>query len=179
MKHLRYLLWGALIALSMQPVYAAIGIDLYQPLYSLEPSGLRGYGFGIWYKPPRFIWNNLSLYFKTDYYRWWVTNTTLYHSTNTISITPVIHYEIKNNSTITPYLEISIGPAYFTKNRLEYRQLGGHVLFQDRIGIGAILGQAQRFSIEIDVLHFSNGALCDSNSGITIPVLLSVGYRFT
>ncbi|OGT53233.1 MAG: hypothetical protein A3E84_01260 [Gammaproteobacteria bacterium RIFCSPHIGHO2_12_FULL_42_13] len=157
---------------------AAVGLDLYYPLYTFEPTTLNGYGFGVWYDPEKFSWKNFRLYFETDYYHWWVTRTTFYHSTSVFSIVPILRYEFKNSSTLVPYLEISIGPAYFTKNRLEYRRLGGHVLFQDRIGIGATLGKTKNFSIELDALHFSNGSFCDRNSGITVPVMLNIGYRF-
>jgi lipid A 3-O-deacylase len=63
--------------------------------------------------------------------------------------------------------------------RLDDRNLGIHFAFQDRFGIGAFLGASDNISLGVHAVHYSNAHLSIHNSGITIPLVLDIGYRFS
>ena len=146
-------------------------------LIGSEPPSLRGYQFMLNYDPERFQWRQFNVYFDGGFSHF--TANSAYHSTvNICSVAPVIRYTFKRRGPFLPYLELSIGLAYLNRTRFEDRNLGIHFTFQDRIGIGAFLGKAERFTLGAHVLHYSNAHLSAHNSGITAPLVLDVGYRF-
>jgi hypothetical protein len=64
------------------------------------------------------------------------------------------------------------------QTRIENRNLGIHFSFQDRMGLGALLGGSEKFSLGVHAVHYSNSHLSAHNSGISIPLVLDIGYRF-
>jgi hypothetical protein len=145
--------------------------------HSSEPQNLHGYQFMLNYDPQRFKWRKFNIYFDGGFSHFSVNKS--YNSTvNIYSIAPVIRYTFKRRGDVLPYLELSIGLAYLNHTRIENRNLGIHFSFQDRMGIGALLGTSEKFSVGVHAVHYSNAHLSSKNSGITIPLVLDVGYRF-
>lgn len=147
-------------------------------LTAKEPEHLRAYQLMLNYDPDRFKWRQFNVYFDGGFSHLWDTEAIHHTTLNIYSIAPVVRYKFKKRGPIQPYLELSIGVAYLNHTRLENRNLGMHFSFQDRAGIGAFFGTAERLSLGIHAVHYSNARLSDHNSGITIPLVLDVGYRF-
>lgn len=143
-----------------------------------EPPALHGYQFMVSYDPQRFQWRQFNVYFDAGISHFWITNTPYYTTLNIFSAAPVVRYTFKKHWFILPYLELSIGLSYLNHTHLDSRNLGIHFAFQDRAGIGAFLGASERFSIGMHAVHYSNAHLSSHNSGITIPLVLDISYRF-
>jgi hypothetical protein len=157
---------------SAQPSF---GIKGSEALISKEPSSLHGYGLFLSYDPQSLSWRQFNLYFDAGFSHFWVNHSS-HQTINIYSAAPIIHYTFKQRGPLTPYLELSIGLAYLNHTHLEYRNLGMHFAFQDRLGIGALL--SEHVSIGLHAIHYSNARLSSHNAGITIPLMLDVGYRF-
>ena len=144
-----------------------------------EPEFMHGYQFLLNYDPQRFQWRKFNLYFDAGVSHLWITNRPYYTSLNIYSLAPVIRYEFKKRGPFSPYLELSIGLAYLNHTRLDDRNFGIHFAFQDRFGAGFYVGTKQQFSLGVHVAHYSNAHLASWNNGISIPVMIDVGYRFS
>jgi lipid A 3-O-deacylase len=155
-----------------------IGASLSEAIISNIPPSLHGYSLLLNYHPPSLVWNQFSLYFDGGFSRFWVNSTPNNKSLNIYSAAPVIRYTWESLRPLTPYLELSIGPAYLSRTRLENRNLGIHFAFQDRLGMGILLSSSQRCAIGMHALHYSNARLSSHNSGITISLMLDVSYQF-
>jgi len=153
------------------------GISFTYLLIPKDPSHLKGYRAGVWYLPPCFVWKQIDLYFEASFGHWWVPSSPN-QNINITAVAPYLRYYLQRNHFISPYVEASIGPAYLSHTRIGDRNLGIHFTFQDQVTIGATFGKDQQFSASLDVMHYSNGSLSAHNSGITIPLLLNIAYRF-
>ncbi|RDI42852.1 acyloxyacyl hydrolase [Aquicella lusitana] len=169
-------LLSLLPALSLAAPY--YGANFSYTLITKEPPSLHGYQLMLNYDPQRFKWRQFNVYFDGGFSHFWVTNTPYYTTLNIYSIAPVVRYTFKKRGPVLPYLELSIGLSYLNHTRLDDRNLGIHFAFQDRAGIGAFFGASERLSIGVHAVHYSNARLSAHNSGITVPLLLDVGYRF-
>ncbi|VVC76214.1 Lipid A deacylase PagL [Aquicella siphonis] len=154
------------------------GATLSYTAVAKEPPYLHGYQFMFNYDPDCYKWRQFNLYFDAGFSHFWITNTSYYTTLNIYSAAPVIRYTFKKRGLVHPYLDLSIGLAYFNHTHLDNRNLGIHFAFQDRIGLGVFLGQAKQFSVGIHAVHYSNAHLSDHNSGISIPLALDISYRF-
>lgn len=154
------------------------GATFSYPVVAKEPPSLRGYQLMLNYDPQRFQWRKFNVYFDGGFSHF-SANSRHFSSLNIYSIAPVVRYTFRRRGFILPYLELSIGLAYLNATRFEKRNLGIHFAFQDRLGIGAFVGQAAHFSIGFHAVHYSNAHLSSHNSGVTIPVVLDIGYRFS
>lgn len=173
--------FAALIALLLPQFAAAApyyGFNASIPLIKKEPSDLHGYQLMFNYDPDRFHWRKFNVYFDAGISHFWVNNTPYYTTLNIYSIAPVIRYTFKKRGPISPYLELSIGLAYLNHTRFENRNLGMHMAFQDRMGVGAFVGNTRQFSMGVHAVHYSNAHLAGHNSGVTVPLMLDLGYRF-
>jgi hypothetical protein len=71
------------------------------------------------------------------------------------------------------------GPSFISVTAVDGRDIGTHrFTFQDSIGVGSFLGAGKRFMAGLSVAHYSNGNLFPKNPGVTIPLMLSIGYTF-
>ncbi len=154
------------------------GANVSYAVIAKEPPNLKAYQLMLNYDPQRFKWRQFNVYFDGGFSHLWDTEAVNYTTLNVYSVAPVVRYSFKKRGPLHPYLELSIGVAYLNHTRLEDRNLGIHFAFQDRAGIGALLGTAERFSLGMHAVHYSNARLSAHNSGITIPLVLDVGYRF-
>lgn len=142
-----------------------------------DPPNLHGYQLMLNYDPQRFKWRQFNVYFDGGFSHFWV-NSGPYSTVNVYSVAPVIRYTFKRRGPVLPFLELSIGLSYLNHTRISDRNLGIHFSFQDRMGIGALFGASEKFSISMHAVHYSNAHLSEHNSGMTAPVMLDVGYRF-
>jgi hypothetical protein len=160
---------------SAAPYY---GANFSLPVVSKEPSPLHGFQIMLNYDPQIYQWRQFNVYFDGGFSHFY-QNQTPYHSTiNIYSIAPVVRYTFKRHGPVLPYLELSIGIAYLNQTHIENRNLGIHFSFQDRMGIGALLGASEKLSLGVHALHYSNSHLSSNNSGISIPLVFDIGYRF-
>jgi hypothetical protein len=143
-----------------------------------SPSDLHGYQLMLNYDPQRFKWRRFNILFEGGLAHFWVNNTPYYSTVNIYSIAPIIRYTFRKRGPFLPYLDLSIGVAYLNHTRLDHQNMGIHFAFQDQIGIGALLGTSEQVSIGLHAVHFSNAHLAHRNSGITIPLMIDIGYRF-
>lgn len=143
---------------------------------SSEPSDLHGYQLMVNYDPQRFKWRQFNIYFDggVSHFSTNPPNSTI----NIYSVAPVIRYTFKKHGPVHPYLELSVGLSYMNQTRIYTRNLGMHFAFQDRMGVGTFLGASEQMTVGIHALHYSNAHLAHNNSGITVPLVLDVGYRF-
>jgi hypothetical protein len=153
------------------------GATLSIPVLAKEPTPIHGYQMMVNYNPDSLIWKQLRLYFDGGF-SYLSTHSTHHSVVNIYSAAPVIRYTFQRQRGVSPYLELSIGLSYLNQTRFDGRNLGIHMAFQDRAGIGALLGQAERFSLGVHAVHYSNAHLSEHNSGITAPLVFDVGYRF-
>ncbi len=154
------------------------GASISIPLTSKDPPRLTGLRASIWYQPPSFVWDRLSLHFDASLADWFVTRSVPNRNITIIAIAPVLRMYFKKTSCVSPYMELSVGPSYMSRTYIDRRNLGMHFAFQDILGVGATLGKEQRLSMSLSAIHYSNGSICSHNSGITIPLLLNVAYKF-
>jgi hypothetical protein len=153
------------------------GGTLSVPAVAKEPSTVHGYQLMLNYDPDRFKWRQFNVYFDGGFSRFW-TNTTYNSSINIYSMAPVVRYTFHRRGPVLPFLELSVGLSYLNQTRLENRNLGIHFAFQDRMGIGALFGRSENLVLGVHAVHYSNAHLSNHNSGITVPLVLDVGYRF-
>lgn len=145
---------------------------------SSEPQNAHGYQFILFYDPQCFKWRRFNIYFDAGISHFWVNNTDLHPRVTLYSIAPVIRSTFKRRGLLRPYVELSIGLAYINSTRFTDRNIGMRFVFQDRLGIGVLIGCAERLSLSVHAAHYSNAHLCGHNSGITIPLFIDLGYRF-
>ena len=75
------------------------------------------------------------------------------------------------------YLDLGIGLAHLSKQEIATRELGSKNLFEDRLGIGILMGNRRQIEIGYRVLHFSNAYLAKKNQSLNIHFLV-LGYWF-
>jgi hypothetical protein len=155
------------------------GVTLPILLKSKDPEGVHGYRAVAWYQPQSFIWGNLNLYFAAGAGHWWAHGAKSNKVINIYAFAPVLRFYFKKTTYFSPYIEASIGPAYMNRTRFSTQNLGIHYTFQDEVGIGALFGKQQGFYTTLSALHYSNGRLSAHNSGITVPLILNIGYKFS
>jgi lipid A 3-O-deacylase len=177
------LLWiASSLFVFSQPCLASLasqtGVALSYLLVPKDPSKLQGLRGSIWYQPDSFVWQHISVYFDASYGHWWINKDIPYREINIFAVAPVVRFYFMKGRYIAPYAELSIGPSYLSRTRLDDRNLGMHFAFQDQITLGATFGPQKRFSASLTALHYSNGSMCAMNAGITVPVLLNLSYRF-
>lgn len=147
-------------------------------LFGKEPMHIHGVQFLLEYDPERFQWHNFNLYFDGGVSHLWTDQSCQYSTLNIYSIAPVVRFNFNQLGFISPFLNLSLGLSYLDDTRIEHRNLGIHFAFQDRLGTGVYLDQLKRFTLGLHIVHYSNARLSEHNSGITMPVVLDVGYRF-
>ena len=143
-----------------------------------EPPNLHGYQIMFDYDPQRFKWRKFNVYFDAGYSHFTDSNTPYYSTISIYSIAPVARYSFRKRGPFQPFLDLSIGLSYLNHTHFEDRNLGIHFAFQDRAGVGVLLGTDRQASVGIHAVHYSNAHLSNHNSGITIPLVLDVSYRF-
>lgn len=75
------------------------------------------------------------------------------------------------------YLDLGLGLAYMSKDEISSRELGSNLIFEDRLGLGVLLGTKKQFEIGCRLIHYSNAYLAKVNHGLNLH-LLELGYWF-
>lgn len=153
------------------------GINFSYLLIAKDPSNLHGYRASFLYEPDTWHWKYLQVFFDLSYGHWWLNGNGPYRTINIYAIAPVLRLYLINNTKVSPFVDISIGPSYMTKTRIECRNLGEHFSFQDQLSIGAAFGVEKKLAFSLSILHYSNGSLSSMNAGITVPLLINMSYR--
>ena len=156
--------------------YANYGMRLSYILKAKEPDSLHGAQLMLTASPASLFYKQFNLYFDGGFSHFYQTNTSYYSTLNIYSAAPVLRYSFTKRGWFLPYIEGSIGLAYLNHTRIEHRKLGIHFAFQDRIGLGTSFGPRNQFSLGIHSVHYSNAHLSQHNSGVTIPLMLDLGY---
>ena len=143
-----------------------------------NPPRTHTYNGIIWYQPSKWIWGNWHLYVAGRFGHWWSDGATQYRALNIYAVAPVIRYYLFKKTWFSPYVEASVGPGYLSRTQFGNRNLGMHFTFQDELGIGTVIGKEAGFYGTLSFLHYSNAALSAHNSGITVPLMLTLGYQF-
>jgi len=155
------------------------GFTVSLPVITKDPENLHGLNAGLWYDPETLVWRQFHLYFDLLGAHYWVSGSSVpYHDINIIAVSPVVRYLFKEHFTVIPYLELSVGLAYLSNTRFANRNLGMHFSFQDRGGVGLMMGQNKQFALGVHIVHYSNASLSSHNSGITIPLMVDASYKF-
>lgn len=177
-RHFKFLICFLLCLPSLALSKPYYGITLSDVIRSKEPSSLHGYQLMFSYDPNRFKWRQFNIYFDGGFTQLWLPHHFSNRNITIYSIAPIIRYTFKKRGPVFPFLELSIGLSYLNQTRIDNRNLGIHFSFQDRMGIGAFYGTSRQFSIGLHAVHYSNAHLSSHNSGITVPLVLDVAYRF-
>lgn len=143
-----------------------------------NPDRTHVYSGEIWYQPHKWVWNNLNVYISGRFGHWWADGAPVFRSLNIYSVAPVLRYYFVKKRYFSPFVELSVGPGYMTRTQFGNRNLGMHFTFQDELGIGVVAGKEAGFYGTVSILHYSNAHLSAHNSGITVPVMLTLGYQF-
>lgn len=155
------------------------GITLSVPVITKDPENLHGINFGVWYNPETLVWRQFNVYFDLIGAHYWVNGPgTPYHDINILAVSPVVRYLFKTHYGFRPFFELSIGLSYLSNTRFANSNQGMHFAFQDRGGLGVLMGAKEQFSLGVHAVHYSNASLSSHNSGITIPMMVDVGYKF-
>lgn len=86
---------------------------------------------------------------------------------------------LRIHHTIFPYIYYSVAaPTILTNRHFAGSNFGANFVFQDMLGVGVQIGARRAFDIALLMVHYSNGDLISPNSGIKVPVELSISYLF-
>jgi lipid A 3-O-deacylase len=155
------------------------GINFSLPVITKDPENLHGLNFSIWYNPETLTWRQFNLYFDLVGAHYWVNGPgTPYHDVNILAVAPVVRYLFKTHAMLRPYFEFSVGLSYLSNTHFANSNQGMHFAFQDRAGAGVLIGAKEQFSLGVHAVHYSNASLASHNSGITIPMMVDIGYKF-
>lgn len=149
-----------------------------------QPKDVSGFKIDYNYMPNNWSWYNGSLvaYMQANYAHWHSTYnyTNTYNTISVFGVAPVVRwYFMDQLSNVAPYAEASVGAAALSHNTFGNRQLGSRLLFQDMLGIGSTFGQSKQLFASVNFLHYSNASTHKDNDGVTVPVMLTVGYNFS
>lgn len=170
-------IWIALFSTASAETHP-FDVTITYPLAANDPRNLHGYRIAAGYLPEALTWDKVQVYFDLSYGYWYVSGVNNYRSLSIYSIAPIVRYYFAKTSYLSPFAEASLGVSYLSRTHIGSRNLGMHFSFQDQIGLGFAFGAEQRLAISIGALHYSNGTLSSHNSGITLPFILNVSYRF-
>lgn len=97
----------------------------------------------------------------------------------TFSLFPLMRFTPVRTGPADVYVSYSVaGPTLISKFIIDGHETGRHFTFRDAIGIGTYVGAGRRLNAEVRIVHYSNGNLLPRNSGIQVPMMLTLGYAF-
>ena len=90
-----------------------------------------------------------------------------------ISVSPILHYQVTKPNW-PDFFEIGVGLTHISDAHWKPRNdMGSHLLFADRIGVGYCLGTTE---ISLNFFHISNGGLSKPNPGADM-ILLRTSFK--
>ncbi len=147
-------------------------------LSNAAPSDTSGFSIAYTLQPDSFIWGNFSVGFNLSYGYWKTTSVPTHQSIDVYAAAPYLRWYFMNNAIATPFLQGSVGLAVMSNSYFGDQNLGSTLLFQDMGGIGLAYGASKNLTTTLQILHYSNASISSHNSGMTIPILLTLGYQF-
>lgn len=75
------------------------------------------------------------------------------------------------------FVDVGIGLAYLSRREISTRDLGSNVIFEERLGLGLLLGAKQNLECSYRLVHYSNGYLARINNGLNLHLFI-LGYWF-
>ncbi len=109
---------------------------------------------------------------------YWHTNKNK-ESFYSLSVYPVIRLNYLHNKYCDPYFFYILGgPTYISKYIIDGNDTGRNFTFYDALGTGAFFGKKRQYNAELKIAHYSNGNIFPMNTGVKIPLTLSLGYSF-
>ena len=154
------------------------GVTIPVVLISKDPNDVHAYRAVVFYQPEKLNWDRFNLYFAATAGHWWENSYPHNTTINIFAIAPVFRLYLHKTPLFSAYCELSVGPAYMNQTRFGHRNLGIHYTFQDEFTVGGLFGRDKGVFIAASALHYSNGRLSAHNSGITMPLMLNMGYQF-
>ncbi|UAW97919.1 acyloxyacyl hydrolase [Halopseudomonas nanhaiensis] len=153
-----------LVALSFTPLAHAVdGISLEVGRSSESTDTYRlaaqfDFGTTLWQTQSQNV--RLGGYWDAGVVRWSGLDTT------SVGVSPVLRLEFGQGGAVTPYLELGIGAAYFTRSSINNGDpdLGSRFHFEDRLGAGLRFSGGSELGVRI--YHYSNAGLKEPNQGI-------------
>ncbi|MDF2529519.1 MAG: pagL [Gammaproteobacteria bacterium] len=150
-------------------------------LTNSQPHNASGYKIDYDYQQSNWSWynNSLNVYVQANYAHWQTNSYNNYGTVGVVGLAPVARWYFASMPSVAPYLEASVGLAKLSNDHFGDRNLGSSVLFQDIGGIGAAFGQNKQVFASVSAIHYSNAGLKSENDGVTIPVMMTIGYQFS
>ncbi len=97
----------------------------------------------------------------------------------TLSVYPVLRLTPIRTSEADFYFHYSLaGPAFISRPVIDGIETGGRFTMRDSAGFGVYLGARKHLNAEVKISHLSNGNLLPRNSGVQVPVTLTLGWAF-
>jgi len=75
------------------------------------------------------------------------------------------------------FVDIGIGLAYLSRQEISTRDLGSNMIFEERVGLGFLLGRTQSLECSYRLVHYSNGYLAKTNNALNLHLFI-LGYWF-
>lgn len=95
------------------------------------------------------------------------------------SIFPTMRFYFLRRKSFDMYTNYSvIGPTLLTKSNIDELETGPKITYQDTMGVGVFFGKKRKYNFELRIIHYSNGNIFTSNSGIAVPIQFTLGKTF-
>lgn len=76
-----------------------------------------------------------------------------------------------------PYLDLGVGPNWFSATELNGVDVSTHLQFSPFAGIGVRFGRHRRYELGYRLMHFSNAGIEDPNPGLNYHVVTLVRHQ--
>jgi hypothetical protein len=170
-----FILLFILLFIPLSLLAANLGVSVTTVLIPKDPPHLKGYHIGFWQHPLDYCLPKAQLYFEENVGHWSISDNQPNASITIYAVSPIVRLFFKGPDTpFSIFFNLGIGPSWLTRTRLETRNLGMHFAFQDQAGFGATFKQ---LTVMLNAFHYSNGSLAAHNSGITMPLTLTVAWQ--
>jgi hypothetical protein len=97
----------------------------------------------------------------------------------TVSVFPVLRFTMVRTPAAAVYLAYSVaGPTFISRFIIDGQESGRQWTMRDVLGLGMYVGPGRHLNAEVRIGHYSNGNLLPRNSGIKVPLTMTLGYAF-
>lgn len=110
-------------------------------------------------------WVNVDILWQGTLLKWQSTiDDSQEQANNVVSTGPV--FRVTFPKPWLPFFETSICPAVFSNNKVNDKEFGSHVQFEDTLTMGWRFGKDDKFELAGKFMHFSSNSLSTPNEGI-------------
>jgi hypothetical protein len=107
----------------------------------------------------------------------WIDNTSHEDTVWGAHISPGIYFTLFTDASIRPFMSVKVGGALNSRDHMDDRNFGSHLLFRTRGSVGASFGENYRHTLQGSYTHYSTWGITRTNDGYgTYGV--SYGYSF-